>query len=75
MTTNRAEKLKQLCELEGQTEEDMLRAATFDSVAASICINEHCDYTTRMEPDQDKGWCEECSDNTVVSCLILAEII
>jgi hypothetical protein len=54
---------------------DMLEHATFDSVAPAICSNEGCDYSTEMEPDQDRGWCEECGTNTVVSCLILAGII
>lgn len=53
----------------------MLEEATFDSVAPAICSNDGCDYSTDMEPDQDRGWCEECGTNTVVSCLILAGII
>ena len=54
---------------------DMLEEATYDSIAPAICINSDCDYTTDMEPDQDRGWCEECETNTVQSCLILAGII
>jgi len=41
----------------------------------SICMNEGCDYTTDMEPDQDRGWCEECKTNTVKSALVLYRII
>ena len=51
----------------------MLEAATFDSVSPAICTN--CDYTCEMEPDQDRGYCESCGGNTVVSALILAGII
>lgn len=41
----------------------------------SICMTEGCDYTTDMEPDQDRGWCEECQSNTVKSALVLYGII
>ena len=41
----------------------------------SICMNPDCDYSTDMEPDQDRGWCDECQDNTVMSALILAGIL
>ena len=54
---------------------DMMEAATFDSVAPAICTTPGCGYTTNMEPDQDRGWCEACAKNTVVSCLILGGII
>ena len=59
---------------------DMLEEATeclahCFRIAPAICINSDCDYTTDMEPDQDRGWCEECETNTVQSCLILAGII
>jgi hypothetical protein len=26
----------------------------------AICINEGCDFTCEMEPDQDRGWHEVC---------------
>ena len=41
----------------------------------SICMNEGCDYVIDMEPDQDRGWCDECQTNTVKSAYILAGII
>ena len=41
----------------------------------AICMNEGCDYTTDMEPDQDQGWCEVCGTNTVASAAILAGVI
>lgn len=53
--------------------EAMLEAAAFDSVSPAICIA--CDATAEMEPDQDRGWCESCGRNTVVSALVLAGII
>lgn len=53
----------------------MLEYATFDSVSPGICMNEGCDYSTEVEPDQDRGWCEECQEGSVKSALILAGII
>ena len=32
-------------------------------------------YTAEMEPDQEQGYCESCSTNTVVSALVLAGLI
>ena len=66
-------KLTELAKSEGMTLEGMLEEATLDGVCPGICRN--CDYTTEVEPDQDKGWCENCNTNTVVSCLILAGLI
>ena len=69
-------KLRALCAAEGFDSIDaMLEAATFDSVSPGICIKPDCDGTTEVEPDQDRGWCEACGGNTVVSALILAGII
>jgi len=36
-------------------------------------MNEGCDYTAEMEPDQDAGYCEECRTNSMQSALILAD--
>ncbi|MBE3145398.1 MAG: hypothetical protein IMZ61_15975 [Planctomycetes bacterium] len=68
-------KLGDLARIEGMTEEELLEQATYDSVAKGICTNPGCDYTTEVEPDQDKGYCEVCNTNTVKSCLVLAGII
>lgn len=68
-------KLERLAEIEGMSVAEMLREATFGDIAPAICVNNDCDYTTSMEPDQDKGWCEECKTNSVKSCLILAGLI
>ena len=73
-TTEQQTKLEALREAEGfETVEDMLRAATFDSVSPAICTN--CDHTCETEPDQDRGYCESCGQNTVVSALVLAGLI
>ena len=75
----RAAKLKRLCEIEGFDDETALFAAAIaDSVCPAICCNpanRDCDYTTEMEPDQDRGWCEECERGTMVSALVLGGLI
>lgn len=53
----------------------MLESATFDGVSPGICMNEKCNYTTTVEPDQAKGYCEICGTQTVQSALIIAGII
>ena len=64
-----------LHELAGVSVEELLRQANFDSVSPGICVNQDCDYTADVEPDQDKGYCEVCETNTVQSALILAGLI
>lgn len=56
-----------------ETMEEMFAAACFDSIVPAICYR--CGYTTEMEPDQTRGWCEECEKNSVVSVLILGGLI
>lgn len=73
-TTEKQAKLEALRSAEGfDSIEKMLEAATFDCVSPAICTQ--CDYTCEMEPDQDRGFCESCGKNTVVSALVLAGII
>lgn len=76
--------LKRLADIEGYPDDpfgvmEMLEDATYDRLmhpgVPAICRNEGCNYTTFMEPDQDKGWCEHCEENTVVSCLVLVGVI
>ena len=72
----KAAKLMKLCDTEGfNCIDDLLSACVFDSVCPAICMTEGCDYTTEMEPDQQEGYCEACGGNTVVSALVLADII
>lgn len=72
----RQAKLKTLAEIEGFSAViDFLEAASLDSVSPGICTKEGCDYTAEVEPDQDRGWCEECRANSVRSALVLAELI
>ena len=75
----RRDKLATLIDIGGFGDADALFApAISDRVSPTICCNPEnpaCDYTTEMEPDQDRGWCEECGANTVVAALVLGGII
>lgn len=69
-------KLQRLADLEGYADPmDMLEEASMDSICPGICMNPNCDYTIEVEPDQTKGWCEDCQTNTVKSALVLAGVI
>jgi hypothetical protein len=71
-----AAKLRTLMEIEGY---DDLVAFLIDngtdSVCPGICVNNGCDFTTEVEPDQDRGHCEVCGTQTVKSALVLAGLI
>jgi hypothetical protein len=70
------DKLARLMEIEGYDDELKLFAAILsDAVSPGICTNSGCDYTTEVEPDQDRGYCEACRSQTVRSALILAGLI
>jgi hypothetical protein len=72
----RQAKLRTLVEAEGYPNvEALLEATITDSASPAICTAENCSYTCEMEPDQDRGWCEECGKNTVQSALVLARLI
>ena len=69
-------KLAKLVEIEGyETVEALLQAVIGDSVSPAICMNDGCDYTCEMEPDQTRGWCDECQTNTMKAAPVLAGII
>jgi hypothetical protein len=64
----RKAKLAKLLEIEGyESVENLIEAIFSDSVSPAICINEDCNFTCEMEPDQDTGYCEECHTNTMKS--------
>ena len=71
--SHKAQKLMKLCEIEGfENVEGVLFLSVTDSVCPAICMTEGCNYTTEMEPDQDRGYYESCGGNTMVSALVLA---
>ena len=66
--------MQELMEAEGFDDEmAFLEEFALDSVVPGIC--KECGYTASYEPDQDKGWCEDCNKGTVVSALILSDIM
>jgi hypothetical protein len=74
----RQQKLAKLLVIEGLSDvEQLFHAGLFSNRpgAPSICMNEDCNYTCDMEPDQERGWCDECRTNSMMSGLILAELI
>jgi len=69
-------KLAKLIEIEGYDSiEELAQAILSDSVSPAICMNEECDFTCEMEPDQDAGYCEECHTNSMQAALIPAGLI
>jgi hypothetical protein len=46
-----------------------------DDVVPGICMNPDCEYSAEYEPDQRKGFCEDCGRQSVCSGLVLAGII
>jgi hypothetical protein len=44
-------------------------------VVPGICMNDDCDFTAEVEPDQRQGWCEDCGTTTVRSGIVLAGLI
>jgi hypothetical protein len=69
-------KLQKLLEIKGYTNvTELLAACITDSVSPAICCNPDCNYTAKMEPDQDRGFCEECQTNSMKSALVLAGVI
>ncbi|MGY3388311.1 hypothetical protein ACVWW6_000902 [Bradyrhizobium sp. USDA 3311] len=74
--SQKAQKLMTLCDQRGfQNLDDLLLAALLNSGCPAICMTEGCDHTADMEPDQDQGFCEACGGQTLVSALVLADLI
>ncbi len=72
----RRDKLKTLAEYEGfDSIENLLEAASCDSVSPGICVSEGCDYTAEIEPESREGFCEVCETQTVHNALVLTRII
>lgn len=73
-------KLKRLAEWHELSLQELLEACAMDNMditteGNAICMNHNCNYICEMEPDQDRGWCESCKTNTMVSALVLAGMI
>ena len=69
-------KAETLADIEGyESIEELCEAYATDSVCPAICLEEGCDYTCEMEPDQDAGWCEVCEAKTMQSAMIILGVI
>jgi hypothetical protein len=65
-----------MLEIEGYDSiEELMEAVLSDAVSPAICMNEDCNFTCEMEPDQDRGWCDECRTNTMKAAPVLADLI
>tara|TARA_R100000008_G_scaffold39486_1_gene22595 strand:- start:59 stop:271 length:213 start_codon:yes stop_codon:yes gene_type:complete len=64
-------KFNDLLEAEGISESEFLESFAFDSIVPGICMSKGCNYTANYEPDQDRGWCEECEEASVKSGLVI----
>jgi hypothetical protein len=72
----RKAKLAKLIEIEGyDSPEELMQAVFGDSVSPAICMNEDYNFTCEMEPDQDRGWCDECRTNSMKAAPVLAGLI
>lgn len=71
-----APKLLELAKLEGFTTPlDLIEAFIMDSIVPAICINECCNATSDLEPDQREGFCEACGTSSLQSALVIAGLI
>ena len=70
-----ASKLDQLASTWGMSVSELIETYALDEVVPGICMNAGCTYSSEVEPDQRKGWCEECETTSVTSALVLAGII
>jgi hypothetical protein len=72
----KAAKLMTVCEAEGfVTVDDLLVLLVADSLCPAICMTEGCNHVDWLELDQEKGYCERCGGNAMVSVLVLAGLI
>ena len=73
----RSDKLAKLAEIEGidLRDTEQVGSIVIDSVNPGICMNDGCEYTTQVEPDQAEGYCEECKTKTVMSLAMLMYLI
>jgi len=70
------DKIQALLECEGlDSTDEFLDAFAMEDVVPGICMNSDCDYVGYYEPDQDKGYCEVCHTQSVMSGLRLLGVI
>ncbi len=62
-------------ELGYDTINQMLDANYLCGTVPSICWNDDCNNICDYEPDQNRGWCENCNEQSVKSCLVIEGIM
>ena len=74
--SKKAVKLLKLRDAQGfKCLDNLLSLSVTVSVCPAICMMEGCDHITKMESDQNEGYCEACGGTTVTSVLVLAGLI
>jgi hypothetical protein len=68
-------KVHELLDQEGMTREEFLEEYGLESIVPGICMNVECHNVYHYEPDQTRGWCETCKDNSVKSGLIIMGVM
>jgi hypothetical protein len=51
----------------------MIEEYFHDSLCPGVC--KECGFSTEVEPDQERGWCDDCGKTSVVSIMVIADII
>lgn len=65
-------KIKILIETYGYEDvNEMMEDYMLASVLPGICVSPVCDNTEEYEPDQNKGYCTSCHNQTVASLLVM----
>jgi len=54
---------------------ELFEMAMNDLQAPGICVVDGCEFTTLVDQDTDDGFCDECGNQSVKSCLIIAGMI
>ena len=50
---------------------NMLQDYMMSGTVPGICVSPVCDNIEEYEPDQNKGYCTECHNNTIASVLVM----
>lgn len=53
--------------------EEFLDSHCYDNIVPGIC--RECGFVTEIEPDSQKGWCENCDAKAIASALVLLDLI
>ncbi len=54
---------------------DLVVHHAMESVVPAICTSLDCEYSTEAEPDCDGGFCNYCGEQSMTSCMVLANVL